>query len=83
MVTPLRVAFFGTPAFALATLERLTASAHDTVLVVTQPDRPRGRGHHVVSSPVKVFAGERGIPVLANSATGQPVFVLQCGDCRD
>ncbi len=64
MVTRLRVAFFGTPVFALATLERLVASAHETVLVVTQPDRPRGRGQHVVASPVKVFAGDRGIPVL-------------------
>ncbi len=75
MVTPLRVAFFGTPVFALATLERLTASAHDTVLVVTQPDRPRGRGHHVVSSPVKVFAGERGIPVLQPERLREPAFL--------
>ena len=75
MVTPLRVAFFGTPMFALATLERLTASAHHTVLVVTQPDRPRGRGHHVVSSPVKVFAGERGIPVLQPERLREPAFL--------
>lgn len=62
-MTPLRVAFFGTPAFALATLERLAGSVHHVTLVVTQPDRPRGRGQHVVASPVKAFAVARDIPV--------------------
>ena len=39
-----RVVFFGTPGFAVPTLEALLASRHDVVGVVTQPDRPRGRG---------------------------------------
>ena len=59
MVRPLRVAFFGTPDFALATLRRLHGSTHDVVLVVTQPDRPRGRGHKLTPSPVKAFAVEQ------------------------
>jgi methionyl-tRNA formyltransferase len=75
VVTPLRVAFFGTPLFARATLERLVASAHHVVLVVTQPDRPRGRGHHVVASPVKTFAVERGIPVLQPERLRDPSFL--------
>ena len=74
-MTRLRVAFFGTPAFALATLERLGRSRHETVLVVTQPDCPRGRGQHVVPSPVKAFAVERGIPVLQPERLREPGFV--------
>jgi methionyl-tRNA formyltransferase len=61
---PLRVIFFGTPAFAVPTLERLLRSAHTVVGVVTQPDRPRGRGHQVVDSPVKQVALAAGLPVL-------------------
>lgn len=64
MVTPLRIGFFGTPAFALATLEALRRSSHDVVLVMTQPDRPRGRGQKLTAGPVKAFAAAEGIPVL-------------------
>ncbi|MEJ5311033.1 MAG: methionyl-tRNA formyltransferase [Anaerolineae bacterium] len=53
----------GTPEFALPTLERL-ASHYPLVGVVTQPDRPAGRGRHVVASPVKEFALAEGIPVF-------------------
>src|ERR671930_1571244 len=51
-VSTLRIVFFGTPAFAVPTLDALLASAHAVVGVVTQPDRPRGRGHHVSDAPV-------------------------------
>jgi methionyl-tRNA formyltransferase len=66
MVThaPLRIAFFGTPEFAVPTLAALMASRHIVVGVITQPDRPRGRGHHLTTGPAKGFAVERGIPVL-------------------
>ncbi len=63
-MTPLRIAFFGTPAFAVPTLDALLASAHDVVGVVTQPDRPRGRGQQVTESPVKAVARAAGVPVL-------------------
>jgi methionyl-tRNA formyltransferase len=64
-VSPLRVLFFGTPAFAVPTLDALLASADATVVgVVTQPDRPRGRGQHVSASPVKARAEAAGLPVL-------------------
>jgi methionyl-tRNA formyltransferase len=60
----LRVVFFGTPEFAVPTLEALIASRHTVAGVVTQPDRPRGRGQRVSDSPVKHVALETGIPVL-------------------
>ena len=52
------------PAFALPTLTALLASRHIVVGVVTQPDRPRGRGHQLSPSPVKALALSRNIPVL-------------------
>src|SRR5690606_10235954 len=63
-VVRLRVVFFGTPAFAVPTLRHLLDSPHPVVGVVTQPDRPRGRGQQVSDSPVKALAVERGLPVL-------------------
>ena len=61
---PLRVAFFGTPGFAVPTLERVAASSHVVAGVVTQPDRPRGRGQQVTEGPVKVAAKSLAAPVL-------------------
>jgi methionyl-tRNA formyltransferase len=60
----LGVVFFGTPAFAGASLERLLHSPHQVLAVVTQPDRPRGRGHRVLPSPVKIIADAHHIPIL-------------------
>lgn len=66
MVTPrrLNVAFFGTPAFAVPTLDALLASRHTIVGVVTQPDRPRGRGHRTSDAPVKAAARAARVPLL-------------------
>jgi methionyl-tRNA formyltransferase len=61
---PLRVVFFGTPSFAVPTLQQLRASRHAVCGVVTQPDRPRGRGQKVSDSPVKKVALEHGLPVF-------------------
>lgn len=60
----MRVVFFGTPQFAVPSLERLIQSPHDVVGVVTQPDRPRGRGQKVTDAPVKVTAVQHGLPVF-------------------
>ena len=60
----LRLVFFGTPEFAVPSLEVLVGSRHEVVGVVTQPDRPRGRGQRVSDSPVKSVAVARGIPIL-------------------
>src|SRR5438477_6979787 len=61
---PLRIVFFGTPAFAVPTLDALLASRHAVVGVVTQPDRPRGRGQKLSDAPVKARAVAAGLPVL-------------------
>lgn len=59
----MRVAFAGTPEFALPALEALLES-HEVVGVLTQPDRPSGRGRHVRPSPVKALAATRHLPLL-------------------
>ena len=58
------IVFFGTPQFAVPTLQRLLDSTHTVAGVVTQPDRPRGRGQRVTDAPVKALAVERHIPVM-------------------
>ena len=64
MVTPLDIVFFGTPAFAERSLAALVGSPHRVTAVVTQPDRPRGRGQKLTPSPVKAFAASHAIHVL-------------------
>ena len=64
MVDPLRIVFLGTPAFAVPTLRHLLASRHQVCGVITQPDRPRGRGQKVIESPVKALAVESGLPLI-------------------
>jgi len=63
-MAPLRVVFFGTPEFAVPTLREIHATGHEVVAVVTQPDRPRGRGQKPSPGPVKVFAETHALPVL-------------------
>jgi len=60
----LRIIFFGSPGFAVPTLRELHAHGHAVVAVVTQPDRPRGRGQKSSAGPVKAFAEGLGLPVL-------------------
>lgn len=71
----LRVAFFGTPAFAVPTLDALLSSGHEVVGVVTQPDRPRGRGQQVTEAPVKARARIAGVPVLQPTKLRAPEFL--------
>jgi len=75
MVSPLRVVFFGTPAFAVPTLEALLASRHTVVGVVTQPDRPRGRGKRVSDAPVKAVARASGLPVIQPDRLRDPAIL--------
>lgn len=58
-----RVVFMGTPEFAEPALTALAGSGDEVVLVVTQPDRPRGRGQKLAPPPVKVLAEDLGLPV--------------------
>jgi methionyl-tRNA formyltransferase len=64
MASPPRIVFAGSPGFALPSLEALMALGHRPVAVLTQPDRPAGRGRHLAASPVKQRAVELGLPVL-------------------
>jgi len=59
----MRVVYAGTPEFARVALQALHAAGHEIALVLTQPDRPAGRGLKLQASPVKQFALEHGIPV--------------------
>ena len=69
-----KTVFFGTPDFALPTLRRLLDSPHRVVAVVTQPDRPRGRGRRVSPSPVKSLALEHALPVLEPERLASEAF---------
>jgi methionyl-tRNA formyltransferase len=59
-----RIVFFGTPQFAVPSLEGLIRSRHHVVAVVTQPDRRRGRGQRITDAPVKAIAVAHHIPVF-------------------
>lgn len=71
MSTP-RIVFAGTPEFARASLQALTAAGHSVVAVYTQPDRPAGRGRRLTASPVKHLAEDCGIPVLQPKTLRDP-----------
>jgi methionyl-tRNA formyltransferase len=72
---PLTVAFFGTPAFAVPTLSAILSSRHRVVGVVTQPDRPRGRGHRTTDAPVKTAAIAAGVPILQPDRLADATFI--------
>lgn len=74
MTSP-RVLFAGTPEFALASLRALVDSGTEPVAVLTQPDRPAGRGKKLTPSPVKQFATDRGIEVLQPATLRNPEIV--------
>lgn len=73
----MKVLFWGTPAFALPALRALSEEGHVVVGVVTQPDRPAGRGRGVAMSPVKQEALEEGIPVLQPEKARGDEFLAQ------
>jgi methionyl-tRNA formyltransferase len=63
MIRSLKLVFCGTPGFAVPTLDRLVEAGFEVSLVVTQPDRPKGRGLELVASPLKQRAVQRGLPI--------------------
>ncbi len=71
----MRIVFMGSPEFALPSLATLLASRHEVVAVVTQPDRPAGRGRQWTPPPVKVFAQARGLKVLQPVSVSSPPSV--------
>lgn len=70
-----RVIFFGTPEFAVPSLNALIEAGEDVVSVVTQPDRPKGRGRVIRPSPIKELALKHGIPVLFPERIRDEVFI--------
>ena len=73
----LRIIFAGTPEFAAASLRALVESNHDVCLVLTRPDRPKGRGRKVAASPVKTLAIEFGVPVAQPEKLKDPAIQEQ------
>jgi methionyl-tRNA formyltransferase len=73
----LRLVFLGTPQFAVPTLERIVAAGHQVLTVVTQPDRPSGRGQRLATSPVKESAGRLGLPIFQPVRVRRPEAVAQ------
>lgn len=73
----MRIVFMGTPDFAVPSLEILVKNKMDVILAVTQPDKPKGRGHQVCCSAVKEYAVENGIPVMQPEKIGAEETVAQ------
>ncbi|MCL2756130.1 MAG: methionyl-tRNA formyltransferase [Firmicutes bacterium] len=73
----MRVAFFGTPEFGIPILESLMKSSHELVCVVTQPDRPVGRGGKVIHSAVKDWAIKNNIPVIQPERISKEIELLE------
>ena len=71
----MRIVFMGTPDFSVPALTALVEAGHDVIAVVTQPDKPKGRGKEVQMPPVKVKALEYGIPVYQPVKARDPEFV--------
>ena len=71
----MRIVFMGTPDFAVPTLEALIGAGHELAAVVTQPDKPKGRGKAVLMTPVKEKALECGIPVYQPKKVREPEFL--------
>ena len=72
----MKILFWGTPAYAVPSMEALVAAGHELVGVVSQPDRRRGRGKELVASPVKARALDLGLPVFT------PERIRRDGDCQ-
>jgi methionyl-tRNA formyltransferase len=70
-----RIIFMGTPEFAVPSLELLVQKAWPLIGVVTQPDRPKGRGQHLVASPVKEAADRHGLAVYQPEKVRAPEFL--------
>ncbi len=71
----MKIVFMGTPDFALPTLRALHASPHEIQAVVTQPDRPKGRGRALQASPIKQYAVAHGLQVLQPEKASAPEFI--------
>lgn len=71
----MRIVFMGTPDFSVPALKALVEAGHQVIAVVTQPDKPKGRGKEVQMTPVKIQAMEYGIPVYQPAKVREAFFV--------
>jgi methionyl-tRNA formyltransferase len=71
----MRIVFMGTPQFAVPSLEALLQSEDTVVGVVTQPDKPKGRGQAMATSPIKQLAEKAGVPILQPLKMKDPAFL--------
>lgn len=78
----MRIVFMGSPDFAVLSLERLVADGHTVPLVVTQPDRPAGRGRDLRSPPVKRAAERHGLPLAQPERVGDPRLLASLREMR-
>lgn len=73
----LKIVFFGTPDFAVESLKRLVEAGFHIAAVVTMPDKPAGRGHHLLQSAVKQYAVSQGLPLLQPVNLKDETFVSE------
>ncbi|NLY60611.1 MAG: methionyl-tRNA formyltransferase [Clostridiales bacterium] len=73
----MRIVFMGTPEFAIPSLEAIVSERHELIGVVTQPDRPRGRGKHMAPPPVKEWAEKRGLKVYQPQKVRDEGFIAE------
>ena len=78
----LRIAFYGTPDFAVATLAAMTKKNYNIVAVITAPDKPAGRGRKLTAPPVKIFAKENHFHVIQPTNLKSPSFINQLRDLK-
>ena len=71
----MKIIFAGTPELAIPTLDALVTSTHEVLLVLTQPDRPAGRGRQLKASAVKIYAENHHIPILQIQSLKHPTTV--------
>lgn len=78
----MRIIFFGTPDFAVPSLNQIIESGEEVLLIVSQPDRLKGRGHKLSQPPVKEFAVSRGITVMQPQGIKSPAFAEELSKMR-
>ena len=71
----MNIIFMGTPEFALPTLKSLHQSSHAILAVITQPDKPKGRGQKLLVSPIKQYALDSNLPILQPKTVNDPEFI--------
>jgi methionyl-tRNA formyltransferase len=81
-MTGLRIVFMGTPEFAVPSLRRLIDRGENVIAVVTQPDRPKGRGQRLMPPPVKLLATSHGIQVMQPVKVRAPEFIDTMRDLK-